>query len=336
MSVHGPVFRVKSIHLSTTHINSSGLPEDSSCDWICDRLWTSGVLTQPVSVCKTELLRPNRPQLITPVFIPLTIRQVNPLHMQVRSYELRLGFCQRTWSSLSAKRHKPVARRQASALVSGTAKWCPARDLLWLLVDQTTPPDRKDRLTVTAACVWVCGQGFLPVKVCHESLAYFLNPLGCLLVALGQTFLEVVSVCVWQGSCLVNVQSPPGKMAQVCSQHASIYSGGHLHQAKKKNTHTKRRLRVARAKSTYRPWEDKHNFWPKPTSTALWPTVSAAQSLSAGNPSVWLSISLGKSPQRARERQRRGRGGDVEAGQSNIKVFNTSFSVPADSIHCQC
>lgn len=56
---------------------------------------------------------------------------------------------------------------------------------------------------------------------------------------------------------------------------------------------------------------------PKPTSTTLWPKAFAAQSLSAGNPSVWFSISLGKSIPNEREG---GRGG-VEVrkdGQLNI------------------
>lgn len=38
-----------------------GLPKDSGCNWLWDRLRTSGVLIQPVSACETRLLGPNWP-----------------------------------------------------------------------------------------------------------------------------------------------------------------------------------------------------------------------------------------------------------------------------------
>lgn len=126
------------------------------------------------------------------------------------------------------------------------------------------------------------------------------------------TPLWVVSAFLWHGPAWHKSRVLKVRWHKPAVQRPASLSFAHSTSAARLSTHTyTHRFRVAKAestaKSTYRPWEDKLMLWPnththtytymqpKPTSTTLWPKAFAAQSHSAGNPSVWSSISLGKS-----------------------------------------
>lgn len=111
------------------------LPKDSHCNWLQDRLRTSGVL----------MLWPNCPRLTRSNVYTAHREPSDPLNMQVKSYELKSGQLPRNMEHTACQLQQACGQT-ASAESSGTAKWCPVR-VPRLSVGQTTPPGGMGQLT---------------------------------------------------------------------------------------------------------------------------------------------------------------------------------------------
>lgn len=147
-----------------------------------------------MSACTTRQLRPNCSGRHTPVFICFSSCQIHSLNMQVKSYELRLGFCQRTWSTWPTSPHKPVARQPEH--------WAQEqpRVVQWGIpgfsIGQTTPPgwmEGNSKLLRGSECV-NCGTEGL---ACPLWIGIIIHWSECVIRGLPQILLQLWTFQPW-------------------------------------------------------------------------------------------------------------------------------------------
>ncbi len=158
------------------------------------------------------------------------------------------------------------------------------------------------------------------------------------------TPLWVVTASLWHGPArfrVLEVRWHRSMLGTLAVQWlVSILAFAHSTGATNTHTHT-HRLRIAKsestAKSSYSPWENKHTLWPNTHTRAA--KTNLDHSVAKG---ICSTVPLSRESQRlALYLSGKIQGGRGSRGKKSwtIKyytVFNTSFSIPADSILCQC
>lgn len=132
------------------------LPKDGHCNWLQDRLRTSGVL----------MLWPNCPRRTRSNVYMAQQEPNDPLNIQVKSYELKSGLL----PGNTACQLQQACGQTVSAESSGTAKWCPVRVPSLVLAKQRLRAGRTISLPIVYISEfvnWIIGVkgGFLRVYI---------------------------------------------------------------------------------------------------------------------------------------------------------------------------